>query len=388
MGVHRDGTVLGLPPFETEIRRRLWWQINLLDFGAAELSGIGALGDVNWWNAKSPSNVNDADIWPDMKEPPMEQTRPTEMVACLLQYEVGSFWKKKLLHTTAAEQDLTQVVRRWVATATISEMDAFIDEFEESLEEKYLKYCDQSIPVQMMALISGHMMCKSMRIMAHHPRRYTSEKDIPDIERQFLWTTSIALIETDNLAHSYLSLQKFNWHIDVNFQWQALIYVLGELIARPTGDGKDDAWPQVENIFKHHPNFISDYKKPLHIAIASMCLKAWRAREKAQVENPQGSSWLDTPPFILQLCKQREAEETRANAKRYEASKLDLMPQAEDMNLTAQPQLRDTLIMPNIPGGQQFLLDNGFDSLFSPDFSAPMIDDMAIDWQRWDTLLE
>jgi len=195
----------------------------------------------------------------------------------------------------------------------------------------------------------------------------------------------MSLIEADNMAHSYRSLQKFNWHIDVNFQWHALIYVLGDLIARPIGESKDDAWAQIESIFKNHPNFISDHKRPLHIAIASMCLKAWRSRHKAQIENPQGSSWLDTPPFILQLQKQREAEETKVNAKRNEASQLNLRTQTEDTHLMPHPQPTDTLIMPNI-SGQQLQPDNTFDSL-SPDFSMPMMDDMAINWQTWDTLL-
>lgn len=31
LGLHRDGTSLGLSPFEIEMRRRLWWNIVVLD---------------------------------------------------------------------------------------------------------------------------------------------------------------------------------------------------------------------------------------------------------------------------------------------------------------------------------------------------------------------
>ena len=387
MGVHRDGTVLGLPPFETEMRRRLWLQIILLDFNAAELGGFGALSEVNWWNTKPPSNINDADIWPDMKEPPVEKTGATEMIACLLRCEIITSWRSKLVQMGTAEQDLTPAVRRWVETATIPEKDAFIAEFESNLEEKYLQYCDPSKPLHMMASIMGRITCKSkgMQIRAH-PRRSAIERDIPNSERQFLWTTSMSLIEADNMAHSYRSLQKFNWHTDVNFQWHALIYVLGELIARPIGENKDDAWARIEGIFKDHPNFISDHKRPLHIAIASMCLKAWRSRHEAQVRHPQGSSWLDTPPFILQLQKQREDEETKVNAKRNQASKSYMRTPAEDTQPMAHPQPTDNLILPRI-SSQQIQPDNTFDSSLSPDCSLPMMDDMGINWQTWDTLL-
>jgi len=197
----------------------------------------------------------------------------------------------------------------------------------------------------------------------------------------------MSLIAADNLLHSYRSLQKFTWYIDVDFQWHALIYVLGELMVRPTGDDKDDAWPQVEDIFKNHPSLISDQKKPLHIAIANLCLKAWRAREKAQVENPQASTWLDTPPFILQLREQRTAQEARVHAKRYESSQLNPKSQAEDGNSTTQPQFADTSIILDISNDLQFDSFNALYSSSSPEFSVPMIDDMAMDWQGWDTLM-
>jgi hypothetical protein len=36
VGMHRDGTVLGLGVFETEMRRRLWWGLSTLDVPASE----------------------------------------------------------------------------------------------------------------------------------------------------------------------------------------------------------------------------------------------------------------------------------------------------------------------------------------------------------------
>lgn len=40
MGLHRDGQLLGLPPFDTEMRSRVWWNIVLLDFRSAISSGF------------------------------------------------------------------------------------------------------------------------------------------------------------------------------------------------------------------------------------------------------------------------------------------------------------------------------------------------------------
>jgi hypothetical protein len=39
LGIHRDGSHFKLPPFEIEMRRRLWWQVCILDARASEDHG-------------------------------------------------------------------------------------------------------------------------------------------------------------------------------------------------------------------------------------------------------------------------------------------------------------------------------------------------------------
>jgi hypothetical protein len=39
LGIHRDGTHFSLPPFEVEMRRRLWWQVCILDARSSEDQG-------------------------------------------------------------------------------------------------------------------------------------------------------------------------------------------------------------------------------------------------------------------------------------------------------------------------------------------------------------
>ena len=39
LGIHRDGSHFGLSPFEVEMRRRLWWQICVLDARSSEDHG-------------------------------------------------------------------------------------------------------------------------------------------------------------------------------------------------------------------------------------------------------------------------------------------------------------------------------------------------------------
>jgi hypothetical protein len=39
LGIHRDGSHFGLLPFEIEMRRRLWWQVCILDARSSEDHG-------------------------------------------------------------------------------------------------------------------------------------------------------------------------------------------------------------------------------------------------------------------------------------------------------------------------------------------------------------
>ncbi|CRK11076.1 hypothetical protein BN1723_017204, partial [Verticillium longisporum] len=43
------------------------------------------------WDTKIPSNVNDADLFPGSTEPLQPREGPTEMIFCILLYEIGKF---------------------------------------------------------------------------------------------------------------------------------------------------------------------------------------------------------------------------------------------------------------------------------------------------------
>ena len=94
MGLNFDGTSYGLPPFEVEMRRRLWYQIMFLDNRVSELSGAGCSLLTYIWTTKPPLNVNDSDLFPEMKEIPRECEGITEMVYVLQRCEVANLIQK------------------------------------------------------------------------------------------------------------------------------------------------------------------------------------------------------------------------------------------------------------------------------------------------------
>ncbi|EHA25050.1 hypothetical protein ASPNIDRAFT_122227, partial [Aspergillus niger ATCC 1015] len=73
LGLHRDGTYLGLSPFETEVRRRLWWAIYSLDCQSSEFRAIGTQIREGTYDTKLPLNIHDSDISPESSMSAAEQ---------------------------------------------------------------------------------------------------------------------------------------------------------------------------------------------------------------------------------------------------------------------------------------------------------------------------
>ena len=70
IGLHRDGTKLGLSPPETEARRRVWAAVYFLDRALALNTGRPAVIDDRVCDTQVPSGVMDEDIFPAPKHPP------------------------------------------------------------------------------------------------------------------------------------------------------------------------------------------------------------------------------------------------------------------------------------------------------------------------------
>lgn len=140
LGIHRDGTNFGLGPFETEMRRRLWWHISILDNRSAEDHGTDPTLSETFYDTKFPMNVNDEDLYPEMKEWPQERTGMTEMSFCLMRFEL-SVTTRRLLNLAP-----TGVAPPLSRKETIEEKEKMIDEIHTRMEEKYLRYCDMTVP--------------------------------------------------------------------------------------------------------------------------------------------------------------------------------------------------------------------------------------------------
>lgn len=67
LGIHRDGTFLGLSPLGTGDRRRLWWQLQYFDLILAIRLGTTPLTLMADRDVRLPLNVEDDDWTPEIE---------------------------------------------------------------------------------------------------------------------------------------------------------------------------------------------------------------------------------------------------------------------------------------------------------------------------------
>lgn len=434
MGLHRDGSFLRLPPFETEIRRRIWWQLKILDGDSAELSGSDKFGafDADPRNPKLPSNINDDELYPRLTLLPMTTDRATDIIFCALRFELRSYWTTRALKQREQGKD-DWFSNSYGSNAVMNERDKAVDEFEKYLESKYIRYCDPSQPIQLMATLVARAAVSTARLVAHHPRRWRSEELIPEIERRYVWDLSIKGLKQYNMIYTNRELERFSWHAAFYFRWPAFIHILDTLRINPLVQESVQVWHLIDEVYESNPEFVTNTRKALFVAVGNLCLKAHDAREAVSAK--EGKPIPQIPSYIQTFRKQREAanarRKTREAADQNAKNPIEGLPivtqsgsteNQSKSNPTTRPQgqpqqlpyLRQTLPpeltdanQPEHPGGNSplwlsnrsneqsdalftFANDNAnmdLDMLLSSDASMENPVDDTIDWVKWDALL-
>ncbi|TVY42711.1 Aurofusarin cluster transcription factor [Lachnellula occidentalis] len=304
MGLNVDGTAYGLLPFEVEMRRRLWWQLLLLDTRVGELSGYGPSLHMHMWTTKLPSNVNDSSLFPDLREPPVEHPGATEMLFVLQRCEVAQFLYQTRRMCGPFEMD-----------------DAAIDAFEAMLQEKYLKYCDAQVPMHYISSAVAQSSIHRLRMGPHYPSLMSSKsKEMPEQDLDKLFHSSLAMLENHHNLMGTKSISRFFWHIYTNFPFPAHVYLVCALRYRTTGDLAERAWKQLEASFNRRSEMAKrrgHHASNLHMAMANLTVKSWEARESALRE---AQSDTPTPIFILQFREKLASRKSSNSATQSDAS--------------------------------------------------------------------
>lgn len=297
IGLHQDPETLGLPPFECEMRRRLWYQIMMADGFAEKLAGTG--GTTLFGQVNRPLNLNDSDLSPDMKDLPKEHSGATEMMFFLIRCHLGDF----LRHSANPGATFDGVWNKLSSRgASLAVKDKAIDELEALYHRKFLQYCDNSIPWHFMCTFLAKGIISMLRFIAHCPSG--TDALLPQSEKDLLFNWAVSVVRWQNMAYTTPEMEGCLWHINSHFQWKGFVYFVSALKDRTQGEDVDQAWKEVQTVFDFHPNFATKVRRQaLPIAVATLTLESWEAYVGVRGV-PEGGE-----PYFIRLLRGRKEKE-------------------------------------------------------------------------------
>jgi hypothetical protein len=351
LGIHRDGSHFSLSPFEIEMRRRLWWQVCILDARSSEDHGCDPTIVEAQFDTKMPLNVNDADIGPDMTEFPEERRGFTDMTFCLIRFEVTNIFRR-ILYVPPGDTKCNV----FFSNLTIPEKEKWISECHQRLEDKYLKDTDMSIPLCWVTATISRLVMSKMWLVVYHPhQRKDGGVSLPQETKDKLFITSLENIEYSILLETEARTMKWGWLFRTYVQWHAIAFLLSELCVRTKGEAVDRAWRALEATAGRWWNPLqstSIYSKGqagcLWKPLRKLMAKARAAREKElaleRASQALRSEGVDSSSFSLLLdALSKEGLPTQPNPKNLDrmlrpaAPKLGEMPTAQPPTWTGSP---------------------------------------------------
>jgi hypothetical protein len=242
IGLHRDGERLGLSPFQSEINRRLWWQLMCREGRAGEDYGLRHTKGLNFpsFDVRQPHNIDDVDLCPDSKEMPPERRSWTRTTFVLIKICIHEAQKK--LASIAAAATATVFPSEAVRAQVVKESKARIEEL--------LQYCNPVIPQQRLAMICARQIIQKLDFLTRHEWHLLD----PGSRREDFATDenlkeAIGIVSVRDLTKDPL-MDQFAMSNRAYPQYHVAMYVLWHLCVRPEGPYVASAWDAVDSMLE------------------------------------------------------------------------------------------------------------------------------------------
>lgn len=306
MGLHRDGTAFGLNPFQTEIRRRLWYHICLLDNRSSEHNGCEPIVPGEFaFDTRLPLHINDSDLTPDMITPPPERDEMCDMTFCLMRCEAMAVdFKTNYLPPGS----MSRFQARSSDRPGREDRQHLVEELRTRLQDRCLRHCDPSSPFGLFTATVARLIISHTSFSASCPldrRSLSGSSHVRDYEasiRDNLFQTSTDILELSSLLLTNKTVARWSWHSRTHVQWHAVAFVLSEICLRPPGPDCDRAWAVACTVYGNWTATKSEHEKKssmLWRPIKRLLAKAQYVRDQQQQRSNQQAISFDAPDGVL-----------------------------------------------------------------------------------------
>lgn len=297
MGLHRDGTHFGLSPFETEMRRRVWWQLLILDLRSVDELGTDLAISDRAFDTKMPSNINDADISPESTEFPEPRESRSDSAISLVRYEICALSRRLVMASSA----LASLCPRGMALngASLPDRERMLIEVYQGVETKFLKHVviHETDPLYWMAAMIARVIMAKMCLVIYQPMLFPgSDVELTDEARHRVYVAAIEMMEYGHILNTDPRCKQYKWIFMTYTSWHAMAYYLVESCRRPWTALVERGWQALHGYGSPTQLPKNEDHAAMILPLRKLSLKATRHRasEIARLKaDPEEASRLD-----------------------------------------------------------------------------------------------
>ena len=208
------------PPYETEIRRRIWYTIGILDLQAALDGGSYSVLVSNVLSSDPPMHINDVDISPNNDSAAIPKLGFTDMTFPAMTH-VMLIYMQRLSHVPVNSEGHPLLIQDW------TDRLATVDDCARVLQEQYLQYCNNAITFQKLTRVVGEDMIITLRLLARRPMHRFYSAGPPS--KDGFDTLGVAMDVVDRSLQKYGNDGFRPWKWFAWTKWYALAVLLAEL---------------------------------------------------------------------------------------------------------------------------------------------------------------
>lgn len=239
------------------MRRRVWWEVLMLDARAVEKSGAGCGVLASNWNAKLPRPCNDADLVQAGESSSTPHTPGSESFLFAVRCELASFLAS-LRQRQGLHLGMTELSS--VANLSLQDKREAIDGLERTLEQKLLGHCDDVHVLTKLTRCCARFYLSKMRLQAEiaHNQQLNKQqatqtngvnREARGLHILTLCSDQIRLF-TEMRSSPALGATFFEWYWIQQMPFLAFLYSFSLLREHTLGKVVDDCWDAIERCWE------------------------------------------------------------------------------------------------------------------------------------------
>ena len=234
-----------------EMRRRLWYSIGILDIQAAFDGGSHSVIASNGLLGRPPLNIDDSAFSPASGESAfVEKSGLTNMSFSSMTHDALICWRRLTHIPTDSEGQPLKIRQEW------SRRYQIVLDWEENMNERYLRHCDTTQPFQRFMKTVGQDMVISKKLLVRRPMHRLFSAGPPPADDFNVLEVATDVVERSLRKFTDPAFAPWSWFGWV--VWYVLAIILAELCGQGNGPLIDRAWKVAEEAFPKFADLVID----------------------------------------------------------------------------------------------------------------------------------